>query len=671
MKRLLLPLLLVALGLGVAATLTRQSWLPLMPGFGGESASERSRVAAGGNEEENSGTPSEAGNQPRVVTSTDQSKTDAGKPMEAQPVKAGPEGTGKGTNGANSGNQAKDAPSKAGPESKPAETKPAETKPKKKGPEPPPAVETQEGKQLNATLDGYLLTCTPAKIDGFAFDAEEREAEVHVSIFIDEAKAFDLKCETREQHKDHGIIWRFAKELPEGLQDNEQHRVRAYAFRKDKPGRKELRWSPRDVKLNSFPTGKLEEASPDKGISGYAWDPDDPKTPVLVRVKIDGEPIAEIKASVKNELLLKRKIAPNDVCAFKLDWPAVLDDGLAHTVQTLAVDLATGTEIELPGSPRVIEDRGGVANKAPIGAFDICNKVVLAGWAWDEDAPSSAVQVEIWIDDLLFTTVAASSKRDGLAWSKVTPDPNHGWTLTTPGTLLDDKTHTIRAYALNTPAGVKVELQGSPRTYRKEENSAPMGSYWHADEQWLRGWAADPDLGTEPCDIEIYIDGKLWTRVKADAPDNSLVGTGYAPNPEHGIRIVPPDSVRDGKTHEVTIYAVNYPEGPATNLGTRTIGKNSIIAGFWVQDKLVDTRIEKGLYVTSVSPWFDAYHKDVKVGDVMIEYDGKIAGEAETTAAKFYEWLQTKKKDDIVHFKFWRNGNYYECDIKLGQTIGS
>jgi hypothetical protein len=43
------------------------------------------------------------------------------------------------------------------------------------------------------------------------------------------------------------------------------------------------------------------------------------------------------------------------------------------------------------------------------------------------------VQVEIWIDDLLFTTVAASSKRDGLAWSKVTPDPNHGWTLTTPG----------------------------------------------------------------------------------------------------------------------------------------------------------------------------------------------------------------------------------------------
>lgn len=673
MKRLLLPIFVIALGLGAAAALTRGSWLPLLPMATEGGSNERARAASHEADEQHFGVEGGNTQQPRVVTAADQGNGGSAKdPAGAVPVNGGQDVSGERAKGATGSKQPKEgAAAAAGAGTKPAETKPSETKPKRKGPEPPPAVETQEGKQLNASLDGYLITCTPSKIDGFAFDAEEREAEVHVSIFIDEAKAFDLKCETREQHKDHGIIWRFAKEVPDGLQDNEQHRVRAYAFRPDKPGRKELRWSPRDVRPNTFPAGKLEEASPDKGISGYAWDPDDPKTPVTVRVRIDGEPIAELKANTKNELLLKRKIAPNDVCAFKLDWPAQLDDGRAHTVQTFAVDLATGTEIELPGSPRVIEDRGGVANKAPIGAFDICNKAVLAGWAWDEDAPTAPVQVEIWIDGELFTTISASSKRDGLAWSKVTPDPNHGWTLTTPGIVLDDKTHTIRAFALNIPAGVKVELQGSPKTYRKEENSAPMGSYWHADEQWLRGWAADPDLGTEPCEIEIYIDGKLWTRVKADMPDNSLVGTGYAPNAEHGFRIVPPDSVRDGKTHDVAIYAINFPEGPPTHLGTRTIGKNSITAGFWVQDKLVDTRIEKGLYVTSVSPWFDAYHKDVKVGDVMIEYDGKVAGEAETTAAKFYEWLQTKKKDDIVHFKFWRNGNFYECDIKLGQTIGS
>ena len=126
-------------------------------------------------------------------------------------------------------------------------------------------------------------------------------------------------------------------------------------------------------------------------------------------------------------------------------WPAELDDGLEHTVQVMAQDLATREQIELPGSPRVIAGRNGLANKAPVGAFDICNKAVLAGRAWDEDSPASAIQVELWIDGEQFLTLSANSKRDGLKWSNVTPDPNHGWGTTTPGVLLDNKTHTIRA----------------------------------------------------------------------------------------------------------------------------------------------------------------------------------------------------------------------------------
>lgn len=671
MKRLFLPMALLMTLACVGGFITRGHWLPMLMSdhvAGGN----RPRVQAGvaGLETGDVSADSTSVEPPKLVTSREAGQGARPGALPSTSESAGTSGAA-GAQGRPGGG--KSAPEKGSASSaQPGGAKPAETKKQEpKRPAPPPAVESEEGKQLNAELDGYFQEASPARLKGFAFDTIEREAALQVAIYIDEARACELTCDRREEHKTHGVIWHFEQLLPEGLQDGEQHRVRAYAFRKDKPGRKELRWSPRDVKPNSFPTGKLEEATPEKGISGYAWDPDETKTAVLVRVKIDGVQIAEVKAGRKNELLAQRKIAPHDACAFMIEWPEVLDDGREHTVQALAVDLATGTEVELPGSPRVIADRGGVANRAPLGAFDICNKVVLAGWAWDEDAPSSPVQVEIWLDDELFTTLSADSKRDGLKWSNVTPDPNHGWVMTTPGVLLDNRTHVIRAFAVNIPAGVKVELQGSPKTYRREENSAPMGSYWYADENRLRGWAADPDLGSEPCDIEIYIDGKLWTRVKADARDNSLVGTGYAPNAEHGFDIVPPDSVRDGKVHDVTIYAVNSPEGPPTNLGTRTIGKNSIIAGFWVQDKLLDTRVEKGLYVTSVSPWFDAYHKDVKVGDVLVEFDGKAAGEGETTAAKFYEWLQTKKKDDVVRFKFWRNGSFYEADIKLGQTIGS
>jgi len=668
MKRLMLPILLLAVSFSVAATLTRESWLPAFQGLFSD-ASERKpgrvapRVEIDGDEQANAAENAKhAGQTPPGVGGCSRGATKASPQAGTGEVKSGG-----GSSGSEGGSGTVADPNAAKPGEKPPEKKPAE---KKKGPQSPPAVEGEEGKQLNADLDGFLINADPARIKGFAFDNSQREAELYVAVYVDEAKAFELRCDKREEHKQHGVIWNFEQLVPDGLQDGEQHRVRVYALRKDKPGRKELRWSPRDVKPNSFPTGKLEEASPEKGMTGYAWDPDDAKTAVRVWLSIDGNLVQERNADSENKTLTERKIAPHAKCAFVFTWPAELDDGLEHTVQVMAQDLATREQIELPGSPRVIAGRNGLANKAPVGAFDICNKAVLAGWAWDEDSPASAIQVELWIDGEQFLTLSANSKRDGLKWSNVTPDPNHGWVTTTPGVLLDNKTHTIRAYAVNIPAGVKVELQGSPKTYRQEENTAPMGNYWHADEQWLRGWAADPDLGTQACEIEIYIDGKLWTRVKADARDDSLVGTGYAPNPEHGIAIVPPESVRDGKTHEVTIYALNSPEGPPTSLGTRTIGLNSIIAGFWVQDKLVDTRCAKGLYVNGVSPWFDAYHKDVKVGDVMLEYDSKIAGEAETTTEKFYAWLQTKKKNDLVHFKFWRDGNVYETDLKLGQTIG-
>src|SRR5690606_36755238 len=136
-----------------------------------------------------------------------------------------------------------------------------------------------------------------------------------------------------------------------------------------------------------------------------------------------------------------------------------------------------------------------------------------------------------------------------------------GWVIPTPEQLKDGATHTVRAYALKYPSGVKVELAGSPKQYRLKENSDPMGGLWRADDNTLRGWAADPDLGAQPCEIEIYIDGKRWLRTEADCREDWLVGSGYAPNAEHGFAIKPPVFVKDGEEHEVQILAINYPDG--------------------------------------------------------------------------------------------------------------
>lgn len=561
----------------------------------------------------------------------------------------------------------------------------AEGVPQEELPAEPEAVpiETVEGQQINPNLHGALGEVSSKRIKGWVQDKFEPEASLFVEILIDDRPAYELPAGKRQDHKAHGVIWWFETTEPAELQDAEKHVVRALVFRRDQHGRTELRGSPRTKTVGSYPRGKLEEATPEKGISGYAWDPDTNDKPVQVIVQIDGETVAEITANGKNEELKKRKITPTDTCAFNTPWPESLNDGLDHTVQVFAVDTEDGTHHELDGSPRIVNARSGLANEAPFGRFDICNKVVLAGWAWDPDVGTGSIDVEIWIDNELFAQVPANSKRDTLRNSKVTPDPYHGFVTTTPTALLDGATHTIRVYALNYPSGVKVELEGSPRQYRLEENTEPMGGFWRADDNTLRGWAADPDLGTEPCDIEIYIDGKLWQRQKADRREDWLIGSGFAPNAEHGFAIKPPDFVKDGEEHEVQILAINYPEGPPKNLGTRTIGVNSTFPGFWTSDKLLDTRVDKGLYVSGVSPWYDAYHKGVKVGDVLLEYDGIVAGNKEVKDAEgnvtqagsmttdFRIWLNTnKKKNDVVTFKFWRDGETYTVDIKMGEIIG-
>jgi len=393
--------------------------------------------------------------------------------------------------------------------------------------------------------------------------------------------------------------------------------------------------------------------------------------------------VVSTEANVKNEELKKRAIAPHDACAFKASWPKGLDDGLDHTVQVYAIDNETGTEHEIEGSPRVVNNRSGVADNPPVGGFDICNRYVMAGWAWDPDIATGPCEVEVWIDGELFQRLSADSKRDQLKWSRMTPDPYHGWLLNTPGKMHDGATHIVRAYALNYPQGVKVELRGSPRQYRVEENTLPMGGFWHADEDWLHGWAADPDLGASPCEIEVYFDGKLWQRLKAEAKEDWLVGSGLAPEAMHGFHIKPPEFVKDGKEHRVQIFAINHPAGPPANLGTRTIGVNGIFPGFWTQDKLMDTRIDKGLYVTGVSPWYDAWHKGVKTGDVVLEYagieagspvskdkDGKVTTPG-TMTADFRQWLNVNRKNgELLKLKVWRDGSTYDVEVKVGELKG-
>jgi len=89
------------------------------------------------------------------------------------------------------------------------------------------------------------------------------------------------------------------------------------------------------------------------------------------------------------------------------------------------------------------------------------------------------------------------------------------------------------------------------------QTHVPIGTLDHADQLGGYGWAFDEDAGTQPIDVHVYIDGRLYAMLTADQSRPDLVLDGITPNPEHGFSftITGFDTTR---AHEIVIYAIDF-----------------------------------------------------------------------------------------------------------------
>jgi len=103
-------------------------------------------------------------------------------------------------------------------------------------------------------------------------------------------------------------------------------------------------------------------------------------------------------------------------------------------------------------------------NYLPIGSFDGADSVHATGWAYDQNAGASPINVHIYIDGVPTANIVANVSRPDIigAGSGVVQDAYHGFDYTFSG--LTAGNHTIQVYAINTPTGTNPELPGSPKT---------------------------------------------------------------------------------------------------------------------------------------------------------------------------------------------------------------
>jgi hypothetical protein len=108
-------------------------------------------------------------------------------------------------------------------------------------------------------------------------------------------------------------------------------------------------------------------------------------------------------------------------------------------------------------------------NAPPTGWIDGANSDHVWGWAYDADAPSSAVSVSIYVGGVFAGTAAANVSKPDLVTNGATADPYHGFDYfftTFPNRTLPAGTHYIDVYPENLPLGsisTTVSLQGSPK----------------------------------------------------------------------------------------------------------------------------------------------------------------------------------------------------------------
>lgn len=233
-----------------------------------------------------------------------------------------------------------------------------------------------------------------------------------------------------------------------------------------------------------------------------------------------------------------------------------------HNVCAYAINAPTGANPSL-GCQTVMV----TGNRTPIGTVDsvavVGNQVTVNGWALDPDSNDS-IPVHIYLDAGGAAFTADRPRPDVAAVFGQGAASGFQATLTAPV-----GTHTVCAYAINTPIGSNPALGCRSVTVIASSNSSPVGSVDTftvvGDQVTVAGWALDPDTNG-PIQVRVAV-GSAETTISADL-DRPDVASAFGRGAAHGYQTTLTAPVGSVK---VCITAINQLSGTDTVLGCRVV----------------------------------------------------------------------------------------------------
>jgi hypothetical protein len=329
------------------------------------------------------------------------------------------------------------------------------------------------------------------------------------------------------------------------------------------------------------PKGSLDavlESGGTVSVHGWAYDPSAETTPIIMHIYVDGYAVAAITAGDPRSDIGRKfpNLGPNH----GYNWSGTLAPG-AHEVCTWAINVGPGTgnmrigckPVTVPGAA------SGATPGSPVGSLDAVTlsgtTVGAHGWTFDDDAPTTALTVAVYIDGDQVGTGTAGDPRPDIERKFPGVGPAHGFNWTGPITPGE---HEVCVFALNVGYAASNGALGC-RTISVGEPPPSLGSgpprgvldavVISGTTGTANGWTFDPDAPTTAVTVHMYVDGVLAGPVTAGEPRSDIGRIFPAAGPNHGFHWS--TTLTSGK-HDVCAYAINIGAGTGNpQLGCKTV----------------------------------------------------------------------------------------------------
>jgi hypothetical protein len=295
-------------------------------------------------------------------------------------------------------------------------------------------------------------------ISGWAWDGNTPNTSIFVDVIFDNNPFVSIRAPANQFRQDlldagygngnHG----FSFPTPASLKNGQPHTVRI-VFAGTTTN---LTNTPKTITCAANPPPAPEgfhEVADCTVISGWAWDANQPNTPISVDIYNGATVIATVVANQFRQDL-QNAGKGNGVHGFTFFVPNTLRDGQSHLIS-----------VAYAGTLNSLTNTGKTINCPPPGGpiyqgfHEVANCSTISGWAWDSTQPNLALNVDIYSDGNLVMTVLANEFRQDLLNSGA-GNGAHGFTFPVPLSLKDGQPHSISVKF----AGTSTDLNGTPKS---------------------------------------------------------------------------------------------------------------------------------------------------------------------------------------------------------------